>query len=179
VHAGEKPFETIEDLVQDGLITLYMEANNVEDYLQTARETRSLRRIGTVGQGTSAGTVHHSSSDEAVFSEESGEGGTPPHTPGRTTTSHSQRKLPYQPGKFPHHRDSTRGPGPTRSRELPRIYEEVMESEVPPPVPNGLERPPPHRTKQVCRVILWLCVWRYNAERFLIDRRLIPVMLSG
>jgi hypothetical protein len=35
---GEKPFDTIEDLVQDGLITLYMEANNVEDYLQTARK---------------------------------------------------------------------------------------------------------------------------------------------
>ncbi len=36
---GEKPFETIEDLVQDGLITLYMEVNNVEDYLKSARET--------------------------------------------------------------------------------------------------------------------------------------------
>ena len=34
---GEKPFDTIRDLVQDGLITLYMEANDVEDYLQTAR----------------------------------------------------------------------------------------------------------------------------------------------
>lgn len=40
---GEKPFDTIEDLVQDGLITLYMEANNVEDYLQSARRrTRHL-----------------------------------------------------------------------------------------------------------------------------------------
>ncbi len=36
---GEKPFETVEDLVQDGLITLYMEVNNVEDYLKSARET--------------------------------------------------------------------------------------------------------------------------------------------
>lgn len=43
VAAGEKPFDTIEDLVQDGLITLYMEANNVEDYLQSARRrTRHL-----------------------------------------------------------------------------------------------------------------------------------------
>lgn len=41
--AGEKPFDTIVDLVQDGLITLYMEANNVEDYLQSARRrTRHL-----------------------------------------------------------------------------------------------------------------------------------------
>jgi hypothetical protein len=42
---GEKPFDTIEDLVQDGLITLYMEANNVEEYLQTAR--RRTRRLTT------------------------------------------------------------------------------------------------------------------------------------
>lgn len=40
---GEKPFDTIKDLVHDGLITLYMEANNVEDYLQSARRrTRHL-----------------------------------------------------------------------------------------------------------------------------------------
>ena len=43
LSAGEKPFDTIEDLVQDGLITLYMEANNVEEYLQTAR--RRTRRF--------------------------------------------------------------------------------------------------------------------------------------
>lgn len=36
---GEKPFDTIEDLVQDGLITLYMEANNVELYLKSAKES--------------------------------------------------------------------------------------------------------------------------------------------
>lgn len=42
LSVGEKPFDTIEDLVQDGLITLYMEANNVEDYLQSAR-TRTRR----------------------------------------------------------------------------------------------------------------------------------------
>ena len=39
---GEKPFDTIEDLVQDGLITLYMEANNVDLYLKSARESRSV-----------------------------------------------------------------------------------------------------------------------------------------
>ena len=42
---GEKPFETIEDLVQDGLITLYMEVNNVEDYLKSARETMQRQPI--------------------------------------------------------------------------------------------------------------------------------------
>ncbi len=41
---GEKPFDSIEDLVQDGLIILYMEANNVEEYLQSARETRITRQ---------------------------------------------------------------------------------------------------------------------------------------
>lgn len=41
---GEKPFDTIEDLVQDGLITLYMEANNVDLYLKSARESRSVHR---------------------------------------------------------------------------------------------------------------------------------------
>lgn len=45
---GEKSFDTIEDLVQDGLITLYMEANNVEDYLQSARRrTRHLTSSST------------------------------------------------------------------------------------------------------------------------------------
>ena len=34
----------MEDLVQDGLITLYMEANNVEDYLQSARQTRIIHQ---------------------------------------------------------------------------------------------------------------------------------------
>ncbi|KAL5473980.1 hypothetical protein EMCRGX_G028550 [Ephydatia muelleri] len=38
-YVGEKPFDTIEDLVQDGLITLYMEANNVELYLKSAKES--------------------------------------------------------------------------------------------------------------------------------------------
>lgn len=41
---GEKPFDTVEDLVQDGLITLYMEANDVEQYLQSARQTRIIRQ---------------------------------------------------------------------------------------------------------------------------------------
>lgn len=41
---GEKPFDTVEDLVQDGLITLYMEANHVEEYLQSARQTRVVRQ---------------------------------------------------------------------------------------------------------------------------------------
>lgn len=39
LYAGEKPFESVEDLVQDGLFTLYMQANNVEEYLQSARNT--------------------------------------------------------------------------------------------------------------------------------------------
>lgn len=46
---GEKPFDTIEDLVQDGLIILYMEANHVEEYLQSARETRLTRQASITG----------------------------------------------------------------------------------------------------------------------------------
>lgn len=48
---GEKPFDTVEDLVQDGLITLYMEANNVEDYLQSARQTRIVHQTSINSTG--------------------------------------------------------------------------------------------------------------------------------
>ena len=41
----------MEDLVQDGLITLYMEANNVEEYLQSARQTRIVHQ-SSVGSNT-------------------------------------------------------------------------------------------------------------------------------
>ena len=34
----------MEDLVTDGLITLYMEDHNVEEYLRTARESTEVRR---------------------------------------------------------------------------------------------------------------------------------------
>ena len=34
---GQKPFGTIKDLVEDGLITLHMEAHNVEEYLREKR----------------------------------------------------------------------------------------------------------------------------------------------
>lgn len=43
--SGEKTFEEIDDLVADGLITLYMEANNVEEYLQSARRKKSLTAV--------------------------------------------------------------------------------------------------------------------------------------
>lgn len=33
MHAGENHFETVEDLVTDGLITLFMEEHHVEDYI--------------------------------------------------------------------------------------------------------------------------------------------------
>ena len=129
---GEKPFETIEDLVQDGLITLYMEANHVEDYLKSARDSRSLRRVVGVGQDTSA-------SNGAVFSEESIGGDVPPPVPSRGV---SQRKLPYQPCTFPHRKDTINVPAaPSHAHELHRIYEEVRDDDLPPPVPNGLERP--------------------------------------
>ena len=45
--SGEKTFDEIDDLVADGLITLYMEANNVEEYLQTARRKKSTNTMPT------------------------------------------------------------------------------------------------------------------------------------
>lgn len=41
---GDTSFENMEDLVTDGLITLYMEDHNVEEYLRTARESTEVRR---------------------------------------------------------------------------------------------------------------------------------------
>jgi hypothetical protein len=38
---GETSFDSIEDLVADGLITLFMEDNNVEEYLKNAQDKRA------------------------------------------------------------------------------------------------------------------------------------------
>lgn len=110
-----------------------MEANHVEDYLKSARESRSLRRVVSMAQDTS------STNNEAMFNEESIGGDVPPPIPTRGV---SQRKLPYQPCTFPQRKDNICVPVPSNhTHELQRIYEEVRDEELPPPVPNGLERP--------------------------------------
>ena len=38
-YTGEKKFDSVEDLVADGLITLHMEKNNVMSYIEESRET--------------------------------------------------------------------------------------------------------------------------------------------
>lgn len=110
-----------------------MEANHVEDYLKSARESRSLHRVVSMAQNTS------STNNEAMFNEESIGGDVPPPIPTRGV---SQRKLPYQPCTFPQRKDNICVPAPSNpTHELQRIYEEVRDEELPPPVPNGLERP--------------------------------------
>lgn len=109
-----------------------MEANHVEDYLKSARESRSLRRVVSMAQDTS------STNNEAMFNEESIRDDVPPPIPTRGV---SQRKLPYQPCTFPHRKDNICAPPPSNpTHELQRIYEEVRDEELPPPIPNGLER---------------------------------------
>ncbi len=140
VCVGEKPFESVEDLVQDGLITLYMEANNVEEYLQSARETRSMRRrmptppdsTNLDRSPTDAQPVRHSSSDEAVYSEESGGISPPEASPQATPPTPPPRpaKPSYQPCTIPHQRSSINQRAPSyRMSRVSRIYEEIPEDQ--------------------------------------------------
>jgi len=39
IHVGEKLFDTVEDVVADGLITLFMEKHNADSYLQRQRSS--------------------------------------------------------------------------------------------------------------------------------------------
>ena len=48
IHIGETTFDDIEDLVADGLIALYMEENNVDEYLKSARESTEVRRTSVL-----------------------------------------------------------------------------------------------------------------------------------
>ena len=95
--SGEKPFDTIEDLVQDGLITLYMEANNVEEYLQSARETRL--------EHTSVAEDRKEDPAVSVF----GNGGTDlsSELEGMSMVQTRARKPVYHPCTIPHRRDCT------------------------------------------------------------------------
>lgn len=107
--AGEKPFDSVEDLVQDGLITLYMEANNVEEYLQSARQTRLVHKPSfnsTRSDPIDLSTVpeeHTHLGEEPVFNEEEvaaqlGELGV--HQP-------RPRRPVYHPCTIPQQRDRT------------------------------------------------------------------------
>ena len=55
---GETTFDDIEDLVADGLITLHMELNNVEEYLKNAQESKRLSKDSYgVGAGIDTSAV--------------------------------------------------------------------------------------------------------------------------
>ena len=77
---GEKTFESITDLVADGLITLYMEANNVEEYLKSARECTNLRKVSVLS-GPAIELAIDLERDEGVHSEEADETPPPPLPP--------------------------------------------------------------------------------------------------
>lgn len=116
MHAGEKPFESVEDLVQDGLITLYMEANHVEEYLQSARNTRVIQRSSSIPSAVDPldltpmqeGPAHLA--EEGVFNGEGAEGGV---EGGEARLQRvGARRIAYQPCTIPQRRDCTSVPHP-------------------------------------------------------------------
>ncbi len=103
----------MEDLVQDGLITLYMEANNVEEYLQSARQTRVVQRTSSIPGATDPLDLtpmqegHAHIGEEAVFGGEGEVGGESVQR-----AEGQQRKAAYQPCTIPQRRDCTSIPHP-------------------------------------------------------------------
>lgn len=67
-------------MVADGVITLYMEANNVEEYLKSAREYTNLRKVSTLS-GPAIELAVDPEKDEGVHSEEADETPPPPLPP--------------------------------------------------------------------------------------------------
>ena len=132
---GEKPFETIEDLVQDGLITLHMEANNVEEYLRSARETRISHTTSLGGADQANLEPLHESvpTDQPVFFEEELAEG-----PGHAKSSRDcmPRRPPYYPCTIPQRHSGINSP------PLPEIGKEeskrlLMKGYIPPPIPHS------------------------------------------
>ena len=117
--AGEKPFESVEDLVQDGLITLYMEANHVEEYLQSARQTRIVQRSSSIQSATEPFDLTPVQEDpthmgeEPVFNGEVAEevGGGVEMGEVRLQRA-GARRIAYQPCTIPQRRDCTNIPHP-------------------------------------------------------------------
>ena len=124
----------------------------MEDYLQSARET--VRRphhikvsTTTPNQTTAQLEQIPELSDEAVFTDESNEGLSPPPMPsdGSKVKSHPQRP-PYHPCTIPQKRDSIRGASEphgsvmNRRSHVERVYEEVKEDQIWTALPNGENR---------------------------------------
>ena len=132
----------MEDLVQDGLITLYMEANNVEEYLQSARQTRLVHQPSfnsTRSDPIDLSAVpeeHAHLGEEPVFNEEEvaaalGELGVHQGRPRRSV---------YHPCTIPQQRDKTnvQGEGPAEGEGL-----------------RGEEKPLPSKlSEEVCGMVL-------------------------
>ena len=127
---GEKPFETIEDLVQDGLITLHMEANNVEEYLRSARETR-LTHSTSLGappaDPPNLSPIHETTpAEHPVFFDNE-----PEELSSRSSSDCMPRKPPYYPCTIPQRHSSVNSPPlPELSKEESKRL--LMKGYVPP-----------------------------------------------
>lgn len=149
----------MEDLVQDGLITLYMEANNVEEYLQSARETRSMkRRMPTPPDATNldrplpeAPPTHRGSGDEAE--ESRGMSPPPRDTPPTPPPRPAKPTMSYQPCTIPQKRASINQHVPAhRMSRLSRIYEEIPDEEKRP----GARKSKNRGSVRGSRTVSWL-----------------------
>lgn len=129
-YVGEKPFDTIVDLVQDGLITLYMEANNVEDYLQTARRrTRHLTSSSSSSYCSLPFFRPHpqaSAMSEPLIEEVEESTPSPPHhssppgVPLEPSLSREQRERSSSASSAPSDHEHTHAVG-----RRPRTYDEI------------------------------------------------------
>lgn len=128
-NAGEKPFETIEDLVQDGLITLHMEANNVEEYLRSARETRVSHSasVGGADQPNLEPIQETAPLDQPVFLEDEAA----ESSSAKSSRDCMPRKPPYYPCTIPQRHSSINSPPlPELSKEESKRL--LMKGYVPP-----------------------------------------------
>ncbi len=138
VNVGEKPFETIEDLVQDGLITLHMEANNVEEYLRSARETRLTHstNLGVPPDPPDLDPIQESTpSEHPMFFDSE-----PEELSSRSSSDCMPRKPPYYPCTIPQRHSSVNSPPlPELSKEESKRI--LMKGYVPPHHPISPSSP--------------------------------------
>lgn len=70
MNAGENHFETVEDLVTDGLITLFMEEHHVEDYINQG--PKLVRQPAVYTRRRSAHLLKYQATGQAPLKENTG-----------------------------------------------------------------------------------------------------------